>query len=66
MNKNTHVYCTNCKYGELLIDALISQADIPDRCKDCYPYDAEDSRSFELRKNYIGCLTSESVENDES
>jgi len=57
MNKNAHVYCTNCKYGKLLIEAIMSQTDMPDKCKDCYPYDVEDSKKFDLRKNYVSCLS---------
>lgn len=50
MNKNEHVYCTDCKYGKQLIDTILKGNIIPFACKICYPYDPEDSRAFELKK----------------
>jgi hypothetical protein len=47
-----HVYCTECKYGEQLIESIFDNNNIPTECEDCYPYDPEDSRDISLRKNY--------------
>ena len=52
MEKETHVYCTECANFKLEEDnngAFI----IPNICKDCWFWDFEDSRPFEIRKNYI-------------
>ena len=48
-----HVYCTECKYGEELIESIINLSDTPTICEKCCPYDPEDSRPFHKRKNYI-------------
>lgn len=52
MNKNTHVYCTDCMYGKKLIQAIINETDIPKQCKNCYPYNPEDSMKYEDKPNY--------------
>ena len=52
MNKNEQVYCTDCKRGERLIDAILKGNIIPFPCRMCYPYDPEDSRAFEIRDKY--------------
>jgi hypothetical protein len=54
MDKDTHVYCTDCIFYAALFNGLMfsTSEDIPEECKSCYPFDTEDSRSFELRKNY--------------
>ena len=49
---NQHVYCTDCIYGEQLIECIINEDNLPGKCQNCYPYDPEDSRSIELRINY--------------
>lgn len=51
---DTYVYCTNCITGKELYLSLISEEDIniPNACKDCYPYDMEDSKPLKLRTNY--------------
>jgi hypothetical protein len=38
---------------ERLLDAIYFGYPIPLRCKNCYPYDPEDSRDIDLRKNYL-------------
>jgi len=48
-----HVYCTECKYGEKLIDSIINKSNMPNICDNCYPYDPEDSKPFHMRRNYI-------------
>lgn len=53
MNKNTHVYCTNCKYGKILIKSIINDTNLPNECKNCNPYNPEDSCRYEERPNYI-------------
>lgn len=54
---DTHVYCTDCTDGELLIQSLIENNKElkPSNCNSCYPYDVEDSIVFEKRPNYKGC-----------
>jgi len=50
-----HVYCTCCVRGNDLIDALYLHKNpevMPDMCKECYPFDPEDSRGNDLRVNY--------------
>lgn len=53
MDKNTHVYCTNCTKGGDLIQSIINETAIPKRCNGCYPYNPEDSTPYEERPNYI-------------
>jgi hypothetical protein len=53
MNKDTHVYCTDCKYGEELIDTFDNLEPMPCACCSCFPLDPEDSHPFGVRKNYI-------------
>ena len=52
LNDNTYVYCTECVYGNLLIDAINNGNLIPVICLGCYPYNPEDSMPFSLRKEY--------------
>jgi len=59
-----HVYCTCCIYGNKLINSLYKK-DRPDDpieaspliCRNCYPWNLEDSRSSDLRKNYKESLS---------
>jgi len=68
INKDEHVYCTDCIYGNELIDRImtcyeitplsgsiiiLNRPKIPEICKSCWPYDWPDSRSFEMRHNYV-------------
>jgi hypothetical protein len=53
MNKDTHVYCTDCIYGEELIQSIEDFEPMPCACCSCYSLDPEDSCPFEFRKNYI-------------
>lgn len=53
MNKQTHVYCTNCIYGKELIASIDDQEPIPKICCSCYPFDPEDSEPYERRPKYI-------------
>ena len=56
MNKDTQVYCTDCMYGDGAIEAMMfnnPDGHLPEPCKSCWPFDIPDSRSFEIRKNYI-------------
>ena len=48
-----HVYCTECKYGDKLIESIVNESDTSITCEKCCPYDPEDSRPFHMRKNYI-------------
>ena len=48
-----NIYCTECKYGDKLIESIINLSDTPIICEKCYPYDPEDSRPFHMRRNYI-------------
>ena len=52
MDKNTHVYCTGCKYGEELMKAIREKTEKPLPCQFCNPLNCEDSMSFEDRPNY--------------
>jgi hypothetical protein len=48
-----HVYCTECFSGDSLLNHLYnSQGELPNICKNCYPYDPEDSKPLSIRKNY--------------
>ena len=62
---DTHVYCTNCIHGEQMIRAFMfhspNNGDLPSECVTCYPFDPEDSRPFELRKNYEPISISEKI-----
>lgn len=51
---DTYVYCTNCTEGKDLYLSLEAEdnLDIPAKCKDCYPYDIEDSKPLSIRPNY--------------
>lgn len=51
---DNYVYCTDCTEGKELYLSLASEenSDIPDKCKDCYPYDMEDSKPLNIRTNY--------------
>lgn len=53
-SEDIQVYCTNCLEGKELYLSLSSEEnlDIPDKCKDCYPYDMEDSKPLNIRPNY--------------
>lgn len=53
MDKNTHVYCTNCKFGDNLIKNIIKEIENPTQCNGCNPYNPEDSTPFNERPNYI-------------
>lgn len=53
MDKNTYVYCTNCKFGEDLINSLINETKEPINCTNCNPYNPEDSTPLTERPNYI-------------
>jgi len=48
-----HVYCTECKYGEELIESIANEIDMSIICEKCYPYNPEDSKPFYMRSNYI-------------
>lgn len=52
INKNEYVYCTNCKCGKKLINAILNNADIPEQCYKCYPYNPEDSFPYKNRPCY--------------
>lgn len=54
MDKNTHVYCTECRNGNKLINQLMKDEPFvePENCKGCNSYNPEDSMRFELRPNY--------------
>lgn len=53
MDKDTHVYCVNCVYGKLLINSIVSNKDLPERCNNCNPHYPEDSMKHSDRPNYI-------------
>jgi len=55
MDKDTHVYCTHCKYGGKLIKSIMDDnKDLcSDECNSCNPYNPEDSCKYEERPNYI-------------
>jgi len=54
MDKNTHVYCTECINGKQLIESIIEDNILlmPKECESCYPWNPEDSFRFEERPNY--------------
>ena len=58
--KDTYVYCSDCKFGDKLFESIMEKTDKPEQCKECYPYDPEDSKRYEVRKNYeakySGCV----------
>ena len=48
-----HVYCTECFYWDKLSEAINDfKEPVPTICKNCYPYDPEDSTPLSIRKNY--------------
>lgn len=56
MDKDTQVYCTDCTHGDDAINAMMfdnPDGHLPEPRKTCWPFDIPDSRSFEMRKNYI-------------
>lgn len=55
MDANTHVYCTLCKFGNELLEKLISDEPFvePKNCIGCDSSNPEDSTRFELRPNYV-------------
>ena len=56
MDKDTHVYCTDCIHGDGAVEAMMfdnPDSHLPESCKTCWPFDIPDSRSFEVRKNYV-------------
>lgn len=53
MQKDTHVYCTECKEGDNLISSIEGDKDIPITCKNCFPYNPEDSYKFKERPNFV-------------
>lgn len=54
MNQDTHVYCTNCRFGEELILRIMSDETFvePTPCVGCYAYNPEDSVTFQERPHY--------------
>lgn len=54
MDKNTHVYCTECVHGNKLVESLIVEDEsiMPVECNTCNPYNCEDSCRFKERPNY--------------
>lgn len=59
LTEDTQVYCTDCINGDSLIRSVTEDNKNlePKDCKDCYPFDFEDSAEFKLRKNYREDLT---------
>lgn len=53
INEDTHVYCTKCKHGTVLLCDYHFKNPISKPCCDCDPYDPEDSRPFKERPYYI-------------
>ncbi|MDF2879960.1 MAG: hypothetical protein K0R54_517 [Clostridiaceae bacterium] len=55
LNKNTHVYCTQCKHGDELFNELLKDTDFtePQNCIGCDSSNPEDSMTFENRPNYV-------------
>ena len=54
MNKDIHVYCLDCIHYEDMYNKFINEDhEHSVICSQCYPWYPEDSRSFELRKNYM-------------
>lgn len=48
-----HVYCTNCtNFVDLHCHIILGDNMTPTKCKNCYPYEPEDSKPISLRKNY--------------
>jgi len=52
--ENTHVYCTLCKNGEILIEELMKDGPFvePKACRGCDSCNPEDSVPFKERPNY--------------
>lgn len=59
LNKDTHVYCTNCVCGKSLIQAIIDETDVPKQCDSCYPYKPESSVQYRYRPNYRDAIIQE-------
>ena len=56
MDKDTYVYCIDCIWGKKATKAMYysnKNGRLPKQCKTCWPFDMEDSRPFEMRKNYV-------------
>jgi hypothetical protein len=53
MDKDTHVYCTDCVYGDGLITSIGTDEIMPKACMTCYCLDPEDSCPYYLRQNYV-------------
>ncbi len=47
-----HVYCTNCVYGNKLLEAIYFNTPLPKECENCFSFDPDDSKPFYLRKKY--------------
>jgi len=59
IDKDTHVYCTDCIRWERLLESIMEYGIIskPYECENgCFPYDPEDSAPFYIRKNYVSNL----------
>ncbi|MBK5239858.1 hypothetical protein [Clostridium sp.] len=60
MDKNKHVYCTDCLHFYDNLECLNTYDTIEEKCckickcKDCECGDLEDSAAFEYRPGYIG------------
>ena len=52
MLKNVHSYCSKCKHGKELFEAMLNQIDIPNQCEECYPHNLRDNVAYEVR-NYV-------------
>ena len=67
--KYKHVYCTCCIYGKKWIEDFFewqnsdysscrnAAPELPNACRECYPYDPEDSKGNDLRVNYKESLS---------
>jgi hypothetical protein len=54
MDKDTHVYCLDCIYYKSMHNLYLNEDHgFSLICSQCDPFDPEDSRAFELRKNYV-------------
>jgi hypothetical protein len=56
MNKDTHVYCTNCIRGAILIESIKNNAEPPLECIHCDSHDSEDSKPYNDRPHYTPIL----------
>ena len=52
ISTETRVYCLNCRFGEGLVQALLTGEKEPFPCQSCSPWDLEDSRPLSKRPNY--------------